>query len=358
MYHQQDWGTGKNRKVIQESEEHLVDENFSIFDESDPQQFTQKAILSVFLLFGSRGASEVTNLLVNDVIVSRYPKGHRFFSERIKISLNNGRLRKTHRTTVMKPYACGEDKKNDAGYPVLDPSDLTDKAATLCRYLQVLHPDQKRLWCRVATPVQRANFETTDGRDYFYSPHQPLGIHTVTSEIKKIACTLGLSDPDYFGGQAFRRYLATKLHSDANVSTETALQVVGHTSLASARPYQRSSTKQEVAAILASGALSSSSNNPIIQSALSNMRDSLQSDPNAPLPSAASSALQQPVSHQQQIHAAAAPPPGHPVYAQAQPVLHAPTMNQYYAPAHAVAPAMQQMNQYYAPASVLSLIHI
>ena len=106
-----------------------------------------------------------------------------------------------------------------------------------------LGPGQHRMYCKVASLVQKKHFEALGFPNALYSSNEPLGINIITSMIKEAGKMLGFN----VCAHAFCRLFITSLVNEPRVSVEESLAASHHNSVAAQRAYMTCCSTSEMA---------------------------------------------------------------------------------------------------------------
>ena len=150
----------------------------------------------------------------------------------LKLTMNNTTLRAGESSRI----PIFEDKPDSVGM-------------VLHHYKNCLGPGQHRIYCKVASLVQKKHFEAFGFPNALYSLNEPLGINTIMSMIKEAGKMLGFK----VCGHAFHRLFITSLVNEPGVSVEESLAVSRDNSVAAQCAYMTCGSTSEMAKFNALG---------------------------------------------------------------------------------------------------------
>ena len=124
---------------------------------------------------------------------------------------------------------------NTMRLPIIDINDPRDPGGILKRYVDKMHPDQDRFYCKPATTKQLNVFKLQGNHNAAMSPLQPYGVNKVAKLLKEIGEETGID----CSGHGLRRLFLTTLVNDSAVSVEESLAAGRHGSVAAQRTYMQ-----------------------------------------------------------------------------------------------------------------------
>ena len=212
---QSKFGENSNES-LPESEQDKVKMYWTV-DECDEEIFQGKIMFCNSLHCGIRGQEEQANLKVSDFVRGLFPRGHLY--EGLKNIGIGQLLDKSKRLSVNNSYK--RDTRNIFRFPIY-PDNMTEvkfaPGNLYDRYFRNIPNTQQRVFCQVRKGKAMRN--------------SPLGKNKITHRMRKVATVLNMKNPEKFRPHLLRAMMVTVLVNDASVSTEEAMVVSRHSSVA------------------------------------------------------------------------------------------------------------------------------
>ena len=205
----------------------------SSFDESDPEQHTQKIMFGCGVQLGFRGKMEHQNLEVSHIKQGTFGKGHPYEGHNfVSISVMND---KTNKITLHNSYS--RDTGKLMRIPVMDDDPSSSCfAGSLLRYLAKMNDGQRYLHCRHVKEEHRAS-QLKKGLKGFYYSNLKLGPNKIADLFKEGADRLGILTDD-FCPHSLRALFITNMVNDGSVSNRESMAAARHLDVKAHLGYQ------------------------------------------------------------------------------------------------------------------------
>eukprot|EP00986_Skeletonema_menzelii_P017420 scaffold19380_cov81-Skeletonema_menzelii.AAC.2 len=213
------YGTAANRQIPEAT--HVSQLDLQVFDEDDLPQHQKKCMVVFGTYFAFRGATEHTNLLVSQVELGYFERGHPLEGQEF-VRVNNI-VDKSHQLSMRNTVK--RDTKNMMRIPV-NRSDICDPGGTIARFLDKLSPGQKRFYCNPASRNERMKFHLSGHPYASMSPSKPIGVNTLRKMIKEANSLCGVGEN--VAGQGLRRLGIMTLVNDGEVNSKETLAWARH----------------------------------------------------------------------------------------------------------------------------------
>ena len=234
--------TRKNRKTrLSECDADKV--CISSFDESDPEQHTDKIMFGCGVQLGLRGNMEHQNLEVSHIKQGKFGKGRPYVYEGHNYVSINVMNDKTNKITLHNSYSRDTGRKL-MRIPVMD-DDATSScfAGSLLRYLAKMNDGQRYLHCRSVKEEHGAS-QLKKGLKGFYDYNLKLGPNKIVELFKECAARLGILSDD-FCPHTLRALFITNMVNDGSVSNKESMAADRHLDVKAHLGYQEAGEVSE-----------------------------------------------------------------------------------------------------------------
>ena len=205
-----------------------------------------KILVLIGLSFGFRGNSEYSDLMIENFIFGIFKPGHTLAGKKYVGIV--GMQTKTDKLSVHNTIV--GDTANNLRVPEDSPM-----GKNLRYYLSLVHPSQKRAFCKVAESKERYKYFLEGHKYVRYSPNRHYGKNTIGKLFKQAAKMAGIETWQKFGAHSLRRYFISALANAENVSLAETMAAARHSSASASLAYQRRNAESEEAKFCALGFL-------------------------------------------------------------------------------------------------------
>ena len=238
---------GAHKKAVVKGASTMKDIDLDRFDLDKPRELQMALLVVCGGFLGFRGLSEHTNLVFGNSEKDEFPLGHPYAGQEfwgIK-----GMRRKTDKLTTTNPCMT---ENAFARVPV-----KSKAGKVISKMISHWSPGQSRVYCKIATPAQRAHFTAIGHKDALFNPNSPIGINTLMKLMASECAHAGFPDST---GHGLCRLFITTLANDSSVSVEESMKSSGHNSVSAQRTYIMRDGNSETAKFAALGSQPSDAN--------------------------------------------------------------------------------------------------